>query len=150
MDNYANRLSRAAESLLENEALTADLDTEAANALLAWGQDCVERIVHDTVGFDDAEAEEAIAPRLKALRRLMRQVNSWVADQQAAGANLIQPPWPKMLEQATIIYGQGYRLPEAAQLETFLTQHTTLLNNPRQLIVNLRHHIEGFNEEPTT
>lgn len=150
MDDYAKRLSRAAESLLENETVTADLDTEAANALLAWGQDCVERIVRDSVGLGDAAAEEAIALRLKAMRRLMRQVNRWVAGQKAAGADLVQPPWPKMLEQAAIIYGQDYALPEAGQLEMFLAQNATLLSHPEQLIVSLRQYIERFNKEQST
>jgi glutathione S-transferase len=92
----------------------------------------------------DAAAEEAIALRLKAMRRLMRQVNRWVAGQKAAGADLVQPPWPKMLEQAAIIYGQDYALPEAGQLEMFLAQNATLLSHPEQLIVSLRQYIESF------
>ena len=79
MDEFADRSRRAVESLLENESLTSSLDDAAAQVLLKWGTDCAKLIVSSTAGLDAASAEDAMYPRMRALRRLMRRVNKWAA-----------------------------------------------------------------------
>ena len=148
-DDLSRRVQQVAESLLENEALTIDLETGAAQALLDWGLDCVKRIVSDTAGLDEAAAEEVMAPRIRAMRRLMRQVNRWVGGQREAGAEPAPLPLSQMLEQAGIIYGEAFTLPDAGQLHLFLAQNAPLLNDPQQLIIALRHYIEGFDSATT-
>lgn len=103
-----NRYARqAVESLLENETLTADLDDDAANLLLRWGCDCVYRIVQDAVLVgDDLTAEEetiqaAIAPRMRALRRMLRAINLWAAQRDAADPDLPA----QIAAHATVVYG---------------------------------------------
>jgi len=83
MNQLARRMQRAAERLLENESLTADLDDPAARLLLAWGVAWTQMIVEGTAGLDEAAAQEASRPQLKATRRLMRTVNRWAGNRGA-------------------------------------------------------------------
>lgn len=104
LNRYARR---AVASLLENEALTADLDDNAANLLLRWGCDCVYRIVREAVLVGDAlTAEEeaiqaAIAPRMRALRRMLRAINLWAAQGDAADPDLPA----QIAAHAAVVYG---------------------------------------------
>lgn len=72
MVNLEVRMRLAAESLLDNEALRSGLNEEAAHLLLDWGLSWAKTLAGQTTSIEDEiEAEEAIAPRLKALRKLM-------------------------------------------------------------------------------
>lgn len=71
------RAVRAAESILGNETLTNDLDDEAASVLLDWALAWAERVAHSTSRLDDEAAQEAMYPRLKAIRKMMRSINRW-------------------------------------------------------------------------
>jgi hypothetical protein len=83
MESVQKRIQRAAESILENEALTADLDDEAAKALLDWGVACAEKIASETADLDDEAAEEAMYQPMRSLRKMLRAANKWAADPQA-------------------------------------------------------------------
>ena len=85
------RAAQAAESILINEALTDELNDEAATLLLNWGVAWAERIAHATARLDDEAAREEISPKLKAIRKLMRQVNRW-------GGNIDSLPEAKQSE----------------------------------------------------
>ncbi len=65
------------DALLENEALTADLDDDAANLLLDWGMARV-RLMH-RLAVDEPDPEGYIAVQTKANRKMMRSVNNWTA-----------------------------------------------------------------------
>jgi len=134
------RADRAAESLLENEALTADLDDDAAKVLLDWGIACVNMMAQSTRGLDDLAA--AMAPRLRALRRLMRLVNRWLPKRsEMANAGQITL-LTKIIERAMIVYDKEFTLPDTAQWDTFL-QHN-LATSPVQTIENLQVLIENL------
>lgn len=64
------------ESILGNEALTADLKDDAANVLLEWGMSHA-RLVH-RLATDQPDPEEYVAAQMKATRKWMRAVNRWV------------------------------------------------------------------------
>ena len=49
MAEIQQRIQRAAESILENEALSADLDDDAAKLLLDWGVKRAEQIAIQTI-----------------------------------------------------------------------------------------------------
>jgi transposase InsO family protein len=136
MDSLGQRMQRAAERILENEDLTADLDDDAAKVLLDWGVHCAEQIARDTFGLSVNQAEEAMYPRLRALRRLMRTVNGWAPKQQPMDAETLT----KMLEQAAIIY-RDYVPPDRTPQETF--QQQSLANSTPETIARLRAFIEG-------
>lgn len=142
-DALTERMNLAAESLLDNEALTAQLDEPAANALLDWGLACVKLIVQDTADLDEEAAETFIAPKLRATRLLMRSVNQWVArgdgDDRAGESSLNE-----ILEQAAKIY-PNYQPPNKAQQQAFLRQ--SLPDEPSEWILNLRRLVEGSHEE---
>jgi hypothetical protein len=112
VDELQVRSERAAESILENERLTADLDDAAAGALLEWALACSEMIVSETAGMPDGQAEEVMAPRLKATRRMMRNVNRLVGagppDEAVSKDRL-----GKIAAQAQIVYGREIVPPDA-------------------------------------
>jgi hypothetical protein len=132
MEDLGRRMQRAAERILENESLTADLDDEAAQVLLDWGVRCAEQIARDTVGLSGDSVEEAMYPRLRALRRLMRSVNRWAVKCQPMDEETLA----KMLDHAAIVY-RSYVPPDSIPQEAFLTSSTP------QAIARLRAFIEA-------
>jgi hypothetical protein len=92
------RIQRAVESILENEALTADLDDQAAKVLLDWGVEQAQAITIETAELADDEAEEAMYQPMRALRKMLRSVNKWANDPQ-------ENHLARIMEQAEIIYG---------------------------------------------
>lgn len=138
MDSLGQRMQRAAERILENESLTADLDDDAAKVLLDWGVHCAEQIARDTFGLSANQAEEATYPRLRALRRLMRTVNRWAPKRQPMDGKTLN----KMLAQAAVVY-RAYTPPGSMQQAVFLRQG--LANSTPETIARLRAFIEGTN-----
>jgi len=156
MDELRQRSQRVVESLTENEALTANLDDEAAQLLLDWGIAYGKEIVQSTAGLPEAEAEEAMQARLQATRRLLRAVNQYFnqtnsAENEArtqssdATLTLLQ----QAIEQAAIIFGPAFRKPDAQQLAAFMTQMQQTDSAPRTLIVTLGNFIDQQRLSPT-
>lgn len=136
------RVRGVAESLLENEALTADLDDTAAQESLAWALALGKEIARSTAGMDDTTAEEAMYPRLRAVRRLMRYVNRWVAYQSEMTAEDRADLLHKLVDQAAVAHGGAPALPHAQRCEAFLVHYAALGHDPQQFIVDLRRLIE--------
>lgn len=136
------RVKRAAESILENEALTADLDDVAAKVLLDWGGACAKMIAQSTAGLNNIEAEDAMSPRLRATRRLMRLVNRWVSKRQQRDTEGSATALTKIIEQAAIIYGEDFTPPSDDRRDAFLRQSLTA--PPPQIIRDLRALIENL------
>jgi hypothetical protein len=129
----------AAQSILENESLTADLDDTAANALLEWGVANARMIARSMLTlFDDPAADGTMDERLRALRGMMRSVNQYTA-----GAETEESALEKILQQAAMVYGDTFTPPSAEARATFLRNQTALIHNPAQMITNLRRFIEG-------
>jgi hypothetical protein len=137
----ARRTALAAESIMENERLTSDLDDDAAKVLVDWGIACTRRVVQRTAGMDDVEAEEAMYPGLRATRRLMRSINDWIEKGQEIEGVERLAFLDMVVEHATIVYGDGFAPPSPAHRKTFLRRH--LADTPPQLIAGLREFIEG-------
>ena len=102
------RRQRAAESILDNESLTADLEDDAARLLIDWALSCAEQIVHSTEGLSDEEAEDATYPRLRSTRRLMRFVNRWVRQRLEMTPGESERLLGQIVQQARTIYGPDY------------------------------------------
>jgi hypothetical protein len=143
MDDLARRVRSAVESLLENEGLTADLDDAAADVLLGWGTACAAKIACSTLGLDDPEAEEAMVDRLRATRRLMRLVDRWIARHDDDDCTADRDVLARILEQATIVYGESAAKPDEDQQGAFLRAHAGSLDRPERAIEELRRLIEG-------
>lgn len=115
MIEIQQRIQRAAESILENEALTTDLDDEAAKLLLDWGVNLAQQIASETIEMDEAPAEEAMYHPMRALRKMLRVSNKWVLDPQERGLG-------RILKQAAMLYGAEYISPTNAQQTAFLIE----------------------------
>ncbi len=127
MDQVSRRASRAAESILGNESLTSNLEDTAAQVLIDWGINCAEMVAQRTVGLDDAEAEKVMAPRLRAIRKLMRQINQTIPDlapSQGENDKLdAEETLDAIIKQASIIYSPDFKQPTPEQREAFLKQN---------------------------
>ena len=135
MTEIQTRLQRAVESILENEALTADLDDEAAQVLLDWGVKQAQAIASETIEMDEAQAEEAIYHPMRALRKMLRYVNKWAVDPQ-------ESTLARIVEQAEIIYGSS---PDEGQQALFSAQ---IPGDVIERVSMLRSFIEGEDRDP--
>ena len=129
------RAQRAAESILENEALTADLDDQAAQVLIDWGVALAQQIAAETAGLDEVAAEEAMYQPQRTLRKMLRQTNRWAAAPDAAGLEQI-------LQSAAVIYGFQFMIPGAALPAQLVDQIQVGEQNPAENIYQLRNFIE--------
>jgi hypothetical protein len=114
-----SRVTRVAESILENEALTSNLEDEAAKEFLNWAIAKGEIIARSTIGLDDLLAEEAMYPRLKALRRIARYIGQWVI-----GSGDPRQLVEKIIEQARLLYGEDFIEPNPVEKEKFVQLST--------------------------
>ncbi len=136
MEAY-EQISRAVESILENESLTADLDDDAAKALNDWGISCVKQIAQSIAGLNNVEVEKIMSSQLRAIRRLMRSVNKWIGNWQDTDAEGHTGRLSKVLEQAAIIYGESFSQPHDDKCGDLL-KHLDTMDDPAQMIANLR------------
>jgi hypothetical protein len=141
MDEIGERISRAAESILENESLTADLDDTAAKELVAWAVACSEMIAAGTAGLNAPAAEEAMYPRMRATRRLMRAVNRWLPQRELMDWEGNRRALEEVIELAAVIYGGDSFPPNDARWTEFLCLN--LLAPSHQVILDLRRLLEG-------
>jgi hypothetical protein len=130
------RLQRVTESILENEALTANLDDEAAKVLLDWGVTLAQQIISETMELDEANAEEITYQPLRALRKMLRQINNWAAAPEISGLE-------KIIEQAGITYGARHLAPGVELQTHFMDQISAGLQNPAENIRQLRRLLEN-------
>lgn len=112
MDILAKRVQRAVESVLENEGLIGGLDEAAASALQDWGIKNVKRIAEETGELDDERAEEAMYPKMKASRSLMRAVRVWVEHEAQSSKEERAELWAKIEKKAQAMYGDDLHLPD--------------------------------------
>jgi hypothetical protein len=148
MDFLALRLKRAAESILENESLAADLKDEAATVLLDWGVACAKEITYGTAGIlDETRAEEAMYPRMRALRRMLRAINNWAAKASLTNREYGAEILTEIIEHASGVYGEAYIPPSESSRKQLLYRQNSILYAPASFIARLRLMIE--NQPPT-
>ena len=135
MTEFQRRIQLAAESILENEALTAALDDEAAKLILAWGLEQSQGIVSETIEMDDAQAEEAIYHPMRALRKMLRIANQWTIEPQENSLR-------KFLQQVEIVYGC---IPSEEQQALFMLQ---IPEGSVERVAALRSFVEGERRDP--
>ena len=148
-EKIGKRISRVAESILENERLTSDLDDSAAKELLDWGLNVARQIVQGTASEDDDEAaEQAMYPRLRATRRMMRAVNRWIANQQKGDTEGRDKAFNNILEQASVIYGRPFTAMDDDQRATVSRVQLEYASDPPQMIAHLRELFERPDDIP--
>ncbi|HNB53781.1 MAG TPA: hypothetical protein PK530_17670 [Anaerolineales bacterium] len=113
------------DSLTENEALTSDLDDDAANALLDWGMAHV-RLIH-RMAPEQPAPEEFVATQMKATRKWMRAVNRWTPAREEKDAAENAATLAEILTLAGVN--------ASAEHTAFLTEH--LADPPTEFITQL-------------
>ena len=148
-EKIGKRISRVAESILDNERLTSDLDDSAAKELLDWALSAARQIVQGTADVDDDEAaEQAMYPRLRATRRMMRSVNQWIVHQRAGDAGGRDEALNSILEQVSIIYGRPFTAMNDAQRARMDKVQSEYAGDPPQMIAHLRELFERPDDIP--
>jgi hypothetical protein len=135
------RVQRVIEELTGNEALLEMLETEAATELLNWGIELATSLVKKTEGMDEAEAEQVLLPRLKAVRQTMRSVGNWAAGKYVDPESRVQLR-ENLLGYFKVIFGKDVRLPSAEKMDELLHQVDDTNNTPRRLILKLKQLVE--------
>lgn len=130
---------RAVESILENEALTADLDDQAANLLLDWAMSLAKQAAQGVAGMDEASAEEQFNARMRNVRQFIRQVNRWAASPSSTEA---EPALGKALELAIPLFAQGPAAPNLSRMQG-LGSESGQPSQPAERISSLRRLLEG-------
>ncbi len=111
MNELEKRLHRVMGGMIGNESLAASLDDDAAGELFAWGKSTAKRIVDETDGMDAAAAEEQMAPRLLALRLMMRAMGRWVGEAGILEDEARLALWKRVGDQARVLFGESFVLP---------------------------------------
>jgi muconolactone delta-isomerase len=111
MSELEDRLHRVMGSMVGNESLVASLDEDAAGELLSWGKSAAKRIVDETDGMSDNIADEQMAPRLRALRLMMRAVGRWVGEAQSLDEKSRLALWRRVGDQAKTLFGDSIDFP---------------------------------------
>lgn len=112
MANLEARIRTVAGSILENEALRDGLfDEEAAKTLLNWGISRAESLARQTAEIEDDEAaDEAMYPRMKALRKMMAAVKD-LATAEGWSPESIRQTLETTFSQARILNGETWQPP---------------------------------------
>ena len=134
--DLAGRIQRVTESLLENESLTNELEDDPARSLLDWAMSCTRQIVQGTGNLHEEAADEAMAPRLKALRQMVRSA-SRLASRRSPEQD-ISVELNRFYELAGKVYGRSIVPSDADQKELLAGD----LPKPLELIARLRARIE--------
>ncbi|NJC97689.1 MAG: hypothetical protein C3F07_12770 [Anaerolineales bacterium] len=111
MKDLEKRFRRVIGGMQGNEALVPSLGDAAAGELFSWGEATAKHIVDETDGMEDAAAEEHMAPRLRALRVMMRAVGRWVGEAKTLDLDARQALWNRAGEQARVLFGDSFELP---------------------------------------
>lgn len=113
-------LQYAIDALLENASLTDALEDDAANVLIRWGIANVRKIYQDVVPTQPEDLEEAMAPRLKANRRLMRAVSTWGASRLEKSNTENKEAFEEVLTLAHEVYADENKGPGMMEKALFI------------------------------
>jgi hypothetical protein len=142
MTDLEKRFHQAMGSMIGNESLAASLDEDAAGDLFSWGEATAKWLVEGTDGMDDAAAEAYLAPRLLALRLMMRVIGRLAGELESLDAEARLALWDRLGSQARELFGESYifppmneiiaELPPNAAAREIVMRLTTLFNEPKR------------------
>jgi hypothetical protein len=138
MSELEKRFHRVMGSMSGNESLATSLDEDAAGELFLWGEAAAKKIVDETDGLDDEAAEVYMAPRLRALRLIMRAVGRWAGEAKSLDGESQLALWNRIDDQARILFGESFALPPMDEAFAELPVDA----DQRQTIVWLKTYIE--------
>ncbi len=113
------QLETAIQALLENEALTSDINDIAANVLLDWGVSNLRQVFLELLNLPEYEVEAASHPRQRANRKMMRQAASLAANRGDDLASALTA----IMAEAAVVYGAGYAPPTPEEQAAFIQNH---------------------------
>lgn len=108
MSDLEKRRKRAVECILENEALTSDLDNAAALKLNAWGIRLAEALADETSDMRHDEGLEHIGERMRSLRRLMRNINRLSGRANRLDEDVQRARFRRVVKHAGELYGKRF------------------------------------------
>lgn len=141
MTNLDTRIERAKKEISGNESLLDMLEAEAAAEMFNWGQSLAVLIASDTSGMDDEAAEEATAPRLKALRQALRSIGNWAVGKYSDPVDRTALK-EKLSEQIGLILGDRSRDLPIGELDRIIDSVDAQGQTPHQLILKMKESIE--------
>ena len=141
MTDINSRIQKYVSQLAGNEALLGMLDTDAATEMMEWATATVTALVKETEGLDDAAAEEALAPKLKAVRQAMRSGGNWAAGQYADPESRASLQ-AKLAEYRSVISGEPAKILPDTMLVSMLNQADDQGKTPLQLVQRFKRIME--------
>ena len=137
MIDIEQRLRRTFSSMAGNESLADGIDEAAAADMLKWGEVIAEHFVRKTSEMEDETADEFLSPYLRALRKMMRAIGSWVVEKDQA----VRLDWWTRIEQnGKILYGADFGLPAMESTQAQFAPDASA----QQIITGLRTLFDGF------
>ena len=122
---------------LSEWSLADGIDEAAAADMLKWGEAIAEYFVRKTSEMEDETADEFLSPYLRALRKMMRAIGSWVTEKDQA----VRLDWWTRIEQnGKILYGTDFGLPAMESTQAQFTPDASA----QQIITGLRTLFDGF------
>lgn len=137
MRNLDDRIERAKKEISGNESLLEMLEEDAAIEMFDWGQALAASIASDTDGMDDAAADEAMAPRLKALRQALRSIGNWAVGKYSDPADRASLK-EKLPGQLQLILGDRSKDLSTDELGRLIDEVDAQGQTPRQLILKIK------------
>lgn len=137
MRNLDDRIERAKKEISGNESLLEMLEEDAAIEMFDWGQALATSIASDTDGMDDAAADEAMAPRLKALRQALRSIGNWAVGKYSDPADRASLK-EKLPGQLQLILGDRSKDLSTDELGRLIDEVDAQGQTPRQLILKIK------------
>lgn len=134
--DLSDRIQRVIDSFMENESLTDELEDAPARLLLDWAMSCARQIVQGTGNLHEEAADEAMAPRLKTLRQMVRSVSRLASS--PSPEQDITVELNRFYELAGKVYGRSIAPSVADQKELLAGDRS----EPLELIARLRARIE--------
>jgi hypothetical protein len=141
MTDINSRIQKYVSQLAGNEALLGMLDTDAATEMMEWATATVTALVKETEGLDDAAAEEALAPKLKAVRQAMRSGGNWAAGQYADPESRASLQ-AKLAEYRSVISGEPEKILPDTMLVSMLNPVDDQGKTPLQLVQRFKRIME--------
>ena len=132
MTDIKTRIENAKKVVTGNVSMLDMLETTPATELMNWGIELAAQIAQSTNGMDDAVAEQAMEPRMKALRQFLRGAGNWAAGKYDAASH---PDLKnKMTEHWQTLLGKNVPVDLGKLLN--LVDNATI--TPHQLILKLK------------
>lgn len=108
MSDLENRHKRAVEYILENEALTSDLDNAAALKLNEWGIRLAAFLADETGDMKHDKGLEHIGERIRSLRRVMRNINRLCGRVNRLDEDARRDRFELIVKHARELYGERF------------------------------------------